>query len=203
MIRRLISQSFMMHEYVDYHVAGAPATEIKKRYQQEVLAGVADWLRTLSLHIPEWKTISYCVSLYYNRSMVTLASLIIDRYKDAAYCPGDSAENITFPDDLQLEKSNQDITLNFGDIKGSKIIAFVSEQCPVSMVATVSKARILAKEKNPVTLIVAPLEKLSDKHLAMSRMLRNGKLLFASDEKWRKNNLTKKVKLPLFVRIEN
>jgi hypothetical protein len=52
-------------------------------------------------------------------------------------------------------------------------------------------------------LIVAPLEKLSGKHLAMSRMIRNGKLLFVCDEKWRKDNLAKKIKLPLFVKVDD
>ncbi len=76
MIRRLVGQYFMMHEYVDYHIEGAPAADIKKRYQKEFLAGVGDWLKILSPHISETEILNYCVSLYYNRSMVTLASLI-------------------------------------------------------------------------------------------------------------------------------
>ncbi len=199
MIRRLLGQYFMMHEYVDYHIEGAPASNIKKRYQKEILTGVADWLKILSPHISEQEILNYCVSLYYNRSMVTLASLIVDTFKDAAYCPGDAPETLSFPDDLQILAPGQNKTENLGTIKGNKLIAFVSEHCPVSMVAAVSKARKMAKEKQTIPLIVAPLEKLSGKHLAMSRMIRNGKLLFVSDEKWRKENLTKKIKLPLFI----
>ncbi|MCD6389405.1 MAG: hypothetical protein J7L69_08330 [Desulfobulbaceae bacterium] len=71
------------------------------------------------------------------------------------------------------------------------------------MVAAVSKARKLAAENQTTSLIVAPLEKLSDKYLAMNRMIRNGKLLFVSDEKWRKDNLAKKIRLPLFIPLEN
>ncbi len=96
----------------------------------------------------------------------------------------------------------QNKTLNFAGIKGNKLIAFVFEQCPVSMVATVSRARKMADEKSATALIIAPLEKLSGKHLAMNRMIRNGKLLFVSDEKWQKNNLANKIKLPLFITVE-
>ena len=35
----------------------------------------------------------------------------------------------------------------------------------------------------------------------MGRMISNGNLFFINDEKWRKDNLTKKIKLPLFVRL--
>ena len=203
LIRRFIAQYFMMHEYVDYHVAGAPPTDIKKKYQQEILAGVGDWLKILAPHIPEQEIVNYCVSLYYNRSMVTLASVIIDKFKDAAYCPGDTASTFSFPGDLQILETGQNTTKNLDTIKGNKLIAFFSEQCPVSMVAAVKKARKLADAKPPITLIITPLEKLSGNHLSMNRMVRNGKLLFVSDEKWRKNNLTKGIKLPLFINIED
>lgn len=202
-IRRLLAQYFIMHEYVDYHIEGTPATDIKQRYQQEVLTGVAEWLKTLSPHISEHEILNYCVSLYYSRSMVTLASQIIDKFADAAYCPGDAPGTISFPADLQIFQAGEDKTKNLSSIKGNKLIAFISDQCPVSMVATVSKARKLATEKQATTLIVAPMEKLSNRHLAMNRMIRNGKLMFVSDEKWRKGNLTKNIKLPLFIKIED
>lgn len=48
---------------------------------------------------------------------------------------------------------------------------------------------------------VAPLEKLSKNHLTMARMISNGSLYFINDEKWRKENLAKKIKLPLFVEV--
>lgn len=201
MIRRLIAQSFMMHEYVDYHVDGAPATDIKKRYQQEVLKGVADWLEVLSPHISKQEILNYCVSLYYKRSMITLASLITDKFKGDSYCPGGTTKTLTFPDDLQLLDTGKNKRKTLATIKGKKLLAFVSEQCPISMAATIIKARRMADEKQPIPLLVVPLEKLSGSHLSMNRMIRNGKLLFVSDEKWRNENLAQKIKLPLFVEI--
>jgi hypothetical protein len=64
-----------------------------------------------------------------------------------------------------------------GDFKGTKIIAFVSEDCPVSMVETVSKARQLANQKGNVPVIVAPLQKLSRNHLSMASMIRHKNML--------------------------
>lgn len=165
------------------------------------MAGVSSWLNVLASHIPKQGIANYCVSLYYNRSMVTLASVIIDTFKESAYYLGETAENLSFPDKMPIMGRRQ--AMEFGTIKGEKLVAFVSKQCPVSMVAAVSKARKMANEKQASPLIIAPLEKLSDRHLAMSRRIRNGQLLFVDDEKWRKNNLSQKIKLPLFIRVKD
>ena len=201
MIRRLIAQYFMMHEYVDYHTEGAPAANIRIQYQKEVVNGVGSWLAILQPHLQQQEILNYCVSLYYDRSMVTLASLIIANYRDAAFCPGDEKETFSFPADMHIAEADGGKERKLGGLKGDKIIAFVSEDCPVSMVETVSKARQLAGRKENVPVIVAPLEKLSRNHLSMGRMISNGNLFFINDEKWRKDNLAKKIKLPLFVWI--
>jgi len=201
-VRRLISQYFMMHEYVGYHVEGAPATDIRVKYQEAVLGGVGNWIDILKPYIPEYEVLNYCVSLYYDRSMVTLASLIIKNYRNAAYCPGVEKHTFTFPKDLLVTNADRGKKTKLDSFKSRKTIAFVSDDCPVSMVETVVKARRLATQENNVTLIVAPLQQLSDKHLAMRRMVSGGKLLFVDDEKWRKENLSIKIKLPLFIEIE-
>ena len=201
MIRRLLSQYFMMHEYVSYHVKGAPAADIRKKYRDAVLAGVGSWLKILKNHIPEHEILNYCVSLYYNRSMVTLASLIIENFRDVAYCPGVEKEEFSFPDDLTVADADGNREKRLGEFSGDKIIAFVSDDCPVSMVETISKARDLADRKKDVVVIVAPLQKLSEKHLIMGRMVSNGNMFFINDEKCRKDNPAKNIKLPLFVRI--
>jgi hypothetical protein len=72
MVRRLIAQYFMMHEYVDYHTEGAPAADIRIQYQKEVVNGVGNWLETLKPHLQQQEILNYIVSLYYDRSMVTL-----------------------------------------------------------------------------------------------------------------------------------
>ncbi len=70
------------------------------------------------------------------------------------------------------------------------------------MVETVRKARQLVDQRQGTVLIVAPLQELSEKHLAMSRMVSGGSMLFINDEKWRKENLARKIKLPLLIEIE-
>ena len=65
------------------------------------------------------------------------------------------------------------------------------------LVETVSKARHLANQKENVPVIVAPLEKLSSNHFAITMMIRNSNMFFINDENWRKYNLTKKIKLPM------
>ena len=97
--------------------------------------------------------------------------------------------------------ADEDKEKKLGDFKGTKIIAFVSEDCPVSMVETVSKARQLAAQKKNITVIVAPLQKLSRNHLAMASMIRHKNMFFINDEQWRKENLPKKIQLPLFIQI--
>lgn len=201
MIKRLLAQYFMMHEYVDYHVAGAPATDIRAEYQKEVLNGVRNWLDILKTNIPEHEILNYCVSLYYKRSMITLASLIIENFRDIAYCPGDENQTFRFPDDLLIFEANGNTERKLNTLKGNKIIAFVSDDCPVSMVEAVSKVRQLADRKKDEVVIVAPLQELSGNHLAMRKMVRSGNMFFVSDEKWRKDNLSKKIKLPLFMDI--
>ena len=201
MIRRLIAQYFMMHEYVNYHKQGAPAADIRIQYQKEVVNGVGSWLAILQLQLPKQEILNYCVSLYYDRSMVTLASLIIKNFRDVAYCPGDEKETFSFPADIHIAEAKGDKKRTLGDFKGNRIIAFVSDDCPVSMVETMSMARQLTSRKENVPVIVAPLEKLSRNHLSMNRMISNRNLFFINDEKWRKDNLAKKIKLPLFVRI--
>ena len=80
-----MAQYFMMHEYVDYHGDAALATDIRLQYQKAVFEGVESWIEILNRHIPDHEILNYCVSLYYDRSMVTLASLIIEKYRNAAY----------------------------------------------------------------------------------------------------------------------
>ena len=106
MVRRLVAQYFMMHEYVDYRVEGTPATDIRARYQQAVVDGVGNWLAILGPHIPEHEILNYCLSLYYQRSMVTIAALIVENFQSAAYCPGVEKETWSFPKDLLVREAN-------------------------------------------------------------------------------------------------
>jgi hypothetical protein len=201
MIRRLIAQYFIMHEYISYHVVGAPATDILVKYQQAVLDGVASWIEILKPHIPEHEVLNYCVSLYYGRSMVSLASLIVNKFQNVAYCPGAKRDEWIFPNDLKVTDTSKSAENELAEIHGKKTIAFVSEDCPVSMVQTVMEARQLADQRKGERLIVAPLEELSDIQLAMNKMVSNGSMLFINDEKWRKEYLAEKIKLPLFVQV--
>ncbi len=201
MIRRLLAQYFMMHEYVNYHVEGAPATDIKKKYQQGILSGVKTWIEILKPHIPEHEVLNYIVSLYYNRSMVALASLINNKYRDYAYCPGAEKGKFNFLPITTITQGSNTRKTTMGVVKGVKLISFVSEDCPVSMVETVIKARQIASSKMDISLIVVPLDELSEKHFVMNRMVGGGNMLFVDDEKWREQNLSEKVKLPLFIEI--
>ena len=105
------------------------------------------------------------------------------------------------PEDLLVTDANGNRERQFVELKGNKSIAFVSDDCPVSIVETIIKVRQLAGRKKDEVLIVAPLQQLSPNHLAMDRMTSNGNMLFINDEKWRKENLAKNIKLPLFIRI--
>ncbi|MEK6201600.1 MAG: hypothetical protein N2A40_04165 [Desulfobulbaceae bacterium] len=74
------------------------------------------------------------------------------------HIPGDEKETFSFPDDLTITDGSVDIKLT--DLKVDKLIALVSDACPVSMIEAVTKARQLARQKVGVQLIIAPLEKL-------------------------------------------
>lgn len=200
MIIQLIGQYFMMHEYVDYHAEGQPATDIRDNYQQEVINGVKAWLEVLQPHLPDHEILNHCVSLYYNRSMVSMAALIVENFRDAAYCPGPETKSFNFPDNLPVTTGTDKKTeMKLSGFKGGTTIAFVSTDCPVSMVETVAKARQAVKQQKYAPIVVVPLQPLSDAHLSMNRMLSNGKLFFINDEEWRKTNLPEKIRLPLFV----
>jgi hypothetical protein len=201
MLRRLISQYFMMHEYVDFHVKGALAGDIQEQYRKAVIGGVENWIKILKPHIPEPEVLNYCVSLYYNRSMVTLAHLIVRSLSDYAYCPGNILKNIQVSEDVSVfdaEGNNKGVVKNFS---GNGILAFVSADCPVSMVETVIRARKAAGQGKNRVVIVVPVQKISDKHWAMRRMLTSGNMFFVKDEKWRVINTAEDIRLPLFVDI--
>ncbi|MBI5556839.1 MAG: hypothetical protein HY885_04315 [Deltaproteobacteria bacterium] len=89
--------------------------------------------------------------------------------------------------------------MKLAEVRGDKLMAFVSEDCPVSLVATVIQARQSAGRHGKPLVIVVPLQPLSDKHFAMNRLIRNGNLLFVRDEKWRRDKPARRVKLPLFL----
>lgn len=199
MLRQLLGQYFMMHEYVNYHLKGEPVTNIKEKYRQAVLTGVGNWLEILKNNIPEHEVLNYCVSLYYERSMVTLAALIMDRFRSAAFCPGVEEIDLSFPDDLTDMVTNGNGERRLGEFSGERIISFVSDDCPVSLVDTICRARNLADKKIDIPIIVVPLQRLSGSHLGMNRMLSSGNLYFINDENWRKKTLTKKIKLPLLL----
>lgn len=199
MIRRLIAQYFMMHEYVDFRTEGVQATDVRAEYQKEVLDGVGEWLEILKPHLSDQEIINYCVSLYYDRSMVTLASLIIENFRDVAYCTGDEKVKFGFPGDMLITEVKGTKARKLDTFKGNKLIAFVSDDCPVSMVETVNEARKFAAKKENVPVIVVPMQKLSSDHFSMAKMVNNGNMFFVADEKWRKSNLAEKIELPLFI----
>ncbi len=120
--------------------------------------GVGNWLEILMIHIPEHEMLNYCVSFYYNRSMVTLASLITEKFRDVAYCPGNENKTFHFPKDLIITEMNEKSGRKLADLKGNKTIVFVSDDCPVSMIETVVRARRLADQEKSAVLIVTPLE---------------------------------------------
>lgn len=203
MVRRLLAQYFMMHEYIDYHVKGAPVTDIQVKYQQEVLNGVKRWMEVLEPYCQKHEVVNFCISLYYSRSMVTLASRIIEHFRDAAYCPGfKETKDYNFPDDLIITDSSGTRDRKLGTVKGKKTIAFVSDDCPASMVETVVKARQMVNNNKGEVLVVASLEQLSKNHLSLNRMIVNGNILFIKDERWRENIRTPKIGLPLFISID-
>lgn len=200
MLRRLIGQYFMMHEYVDYHVLGAPDTDIRVRYHKEIMDGVGNWIDLLKHDIPEHEILNYCVSIYYDRSMVSLAYKIIENFRDVAYCPGDESQTPFLPPGLALtDADNNQTTLE--RVGGKKAITFISDDCPVSKVVTVVAARRFARQKD-TTLIVAPLQPLSDSYLSIQRMVSGGKIMFIDDEKWRKKNVPLGMKLPKLTQVD-
>ncbi len=199
MVQRLMAQSFMMHEYVNYHREGEPATAIQQQYQQEVLDSVSGWLKALSPYIPASEIVNACVIFYYDRSMVTMAALIIDRFPAEAICPGEPGATSPLPHSLKVKDAHGKPHGTLADINGNKTIALVADDCPVSMTVAVAKARELARRKTANPLIVAPLQPLNSNHLAMAKMIRDEKILFIDDEKWFREQPATRPRLPLLV----
>jgi len=184
LLRRLIGQYFMMHEYVAYHREEMVATDIQSLYRQEILDGMKSLLSILRDHIPENELLNYCVGLYYNRGMVTMAAFIMDNFKEIAYCDAEERQERNFSADLKLVNADGSSAGVLGALKGEKIFISVSSDCLVSMVKAVIKARELsaanAQNSNKV-LIVVPMEKLSAKHRAMSRQVSRAKMFYVAN----------------------
>jgi len=199
LLRRLIGQYFMMHEYVSYHRTGEPAANIRSKYRGEVVAAVKTLLTILRDHIPENELLNYCVGLYYKRGMVTMASFIADNFASIAYCGGDNQKQGDLPVNLQLVNSDGSTAGKLGALKGEKIVSFVSSDCAVSLVRTVVMARGIVEANNQgenQILVVVPLEQLSEKHRAMNRNVSGGTMLFVNDKLWLENDL-QNIRLPL------
>jgi hypothetical protein len=202
MLRRFLNQSLMMHEYVDYHVEGEPTAAIPQRYEEEVLGGVGDWLKVFSPHISPNDIVNACVAFFYERSMVSMASLIIDRFADEAICPGTLGASFSVPENLSVTDAQGRPQGTLADIKGAKTIALVSDACPVSLAAAVVKARDLARREGATPLIVAPLQKLSSTYKNMARMIRGERVLFIDDETGFSRKGAIRPKLPLLLEVE-
>lgn len=184
MLRRLMNQSLMMHEYVSYQGKGDAVGAVQQKYQNAVLDAVGGWLKALSEQIPGSEIVNSCVAFFYERSMVSLAALIIARFPDEAICPGGSDRPFPLAEDLTLTNAQGTWQGTLGDLKGEKTVALVADDCPVSMTVAVIKARELARHNAASSLIVAPLQKLSDTHRVMAKMIREEKILYINDEKW-------------------
>ncbi len=111
---------------------------------------------------------------------------------------------MTFPllQDLKVTDTHGKQQGTLADFKGDKTIALVADDCPVSMTVAVAKARELARHPTANPLIVAPLKQLSDKHLAMAKMIREEKILFINDEKWFREKPAIRPKLPVLFEAE-
>jgi len=203
LLRRLLGQYFMMHEYVSYHRENSPAGDIQIIYRQEVLSGVRTLLAIFQDHIPKNELLNYCVGLYYNRGMVTMASFIADHFESFAYC-GDNKQTLrNVPANQTLINSDGSEIGKFGELQGEITVSFVSYDCPVSMVRTVIKAREIAdanSQGGKQLLIVVPLEQLSEKHRSMSRNVSGVAMLFVDDESWSESNL-QNIRLPFIQKI--
>ncbi len=84
----------------------------------------------------------------------------------------------SFPKDVLVTNGDQDMEKPLDDFKSIKTITFVSEDCPVSMVDAVRKARQFVDQRHKSIMIFVPLQKLSEKHLTMRKMVSGGNMLF-------------------------
>lgn len=103
---------------------------------------------------------------------------------------------MTFPGDLQVTDAEGKDKLQLSDFRVNTVIHFVSTDCSVSQVTAIKSVR-QANQQKDLSVIIAPMEKLSDQHLAMSRMVRGGQMYFVNDEKWQAENLAENIRLPL------
>ncbi|HIQ37838.1 MAG TPA: hypothetical protein EYH36_07565 [Desulfocapsa sulfexigens] len=182
LLRRLIGQFFMMHEYVSYHREDSSASDIQLRYRREVVSGVKSLLTILQDHIPENELLNYCVGLYYDRGMVTLAAFIIDNFKEISNCAEvDGRQKSDFSADLKLVNADGSAAGVLGALKDEKVFISVSLKCPVSMVKAVIKARELSSQNSSKVLIVVPMGTLTAKHRGMSRNVSGARMLYVAE----------------------
>ncbi len=199
-LRRLLAQYFMMHEYVDYHILESSATVIQVRYQNALINGVESWLDLLSPNLPTHEILNYCVALYYDRGMVSLAFKIMQAFTQSALCPGREDLHPHFPTDLTVINANGKQS-TWQELRAKKTVVFVSSECPVSMVEAVVQARHLARRSDE-PMVIVPLESLSPDHFAIHRQVDGGNIMFVDDEKWRIENLSQQMPPPRTVKLE-
>jgi hypothetical protein len=180
----------MMHEHVSYHTRNQTVNDIQKKYRDGVLECATGWFEELRRYLPEHEIINYIISLYYDRNMVSMASLIAVAHREAAYCPGVEVKDYNVIGNPALTGVKGVMKVRADEINKKKLWAFVSEDCPVSMVDTVMKARRLADTET--ILVVVPQERLNDRHKSIRRMVSGGVILFVDDEQWRTKFLPKR-----------
>ncbi len=201
MIIQLAAQYFMMHEYVS-HVK-KDISHTKMHYQNAVVTGVGKWIKILQNRISSTKVIEFCAKLYYDRSMVTMAILIFDYYRDEFV-----AENINYL--FPLKKQLPDFEFvnamrlnkqNSSNLRANKIVAIVSDKSLFSKVETIALARSLADSNINIPIIITPIERLSESHLILDKMFA-GDLYFMDDKAWQEKYLNKEISLPQFILLD-
>lgn len=201
MIKQLVVQYFLMHEYISYHTVSSSTDTLQLNYREEILDGVKSWRRILGKHMAEDEIVSFCVSFFFKREMVTLAYLLMEDNRDVATCPGEAPFPLQFPDTLKLT-FGEGIETELGKILTPKLVTIISTKCTFSMVESVMKARELVEKRKGVAMIIATVEPLNREHLAMSQLVNGGLLLFVNDEKWRVEQFKNKPFLPYFYSVD-
>lgn len=201
MVQRLISRSYMMHEWVNYQQNTMISSDMQSQFETQIMENTSEWIIHLKTHISTQILLNHIIGLYYKRSMITLGSTISLNFASYAYCEGIQKDVFVFPKAL-LDNSRNSSNKEGKVLSGNSIVSFISPACPVSLVSTVKKARELASEGEDKTILVVPLEKLNSDHRSIRRLLTQNNLIFFDNDEWREKNLPETIRLPLIIPLQ-
>jgi hypothetical protein len=175
MLRQLAYQYEMMNEYIRWG---------KYPYEVVMVNDVGTWIDSLGKQLGSHQIVNYFLQFYLDRSMVSMAIRIAEKYESYSLCPALNEGEADSLSDMEIKIS--DTRSGIGNLKKMsflKILFFYNSGCPACIAEQISLMRTLKQEKAPVPAITLFSASDEEKGLSTLTRLQREPFLYAVSDK--------------------